>query len=359
MNVSVEIAAPADDEAIRDLLKRQPIPGRVTLSFEREPSFATGCAVTGENPVILVARADDRRVVGVACRSVRHVFVNGRRERIGYLGQLRIDERYRGRWLVSRGFAHLAEVDRRDPVPAYLVSIAEGSDEAAAILVRKRRASFPAFYEVARYETLALLVRQRSLAPSAGREDVTPGSIEQLPDIVEFLEAQGSRRHLFPVWSSDMLRHLERFGLGIGDLRVARLGARIVGVMGLWDQSAYKQSVVRGYSGWLRVASWLRGRIVPRIGDHVRSAYAALIAVAGDEPTVFQRLLAELTAVAASRGFQYLIVGLDARDPLLRVARAHRHILYRSRLYLASWPNGVYLHERLDQRPVYVDVATL
>ena len=241
MKVSVEIAAPADDEAIRGLLKRQPIPGRVTLTFEREPSFAIGCAVTGENPVVLVARADDGQVVGVACRSARNVFVNGRHERIGYLGQLRIDERFRGRWLVARGFAQLAKIDQMDPVPAYLASIADGSDEASAILVRKRRASFPAFHEVAQYHTLAITVQHRSVAD----RDVVRGSIEQLPEIVEFLRAEGSRRQLFPVWSVETLRELERFGLGIGDLRIARCDGRIAGVMGLWDQSAYKQSVVR------------------------------------------------------------------------------------------------------------------
>ncbi|HTH26032.1 MAG TPA: hypothetical protein VL919_13025, partial [Vicinamibacterales bacterium] len=311
MRVSVEIAAAADDEAIRGLLKRQPIPGRVTLAFEREPSFAIGCAVTGENPVVLVARSDDRQVVGVACRSVRHVYVNGRPERIGYLGQLRIDERFRGRWLVSRGFAQLAEIDRSDPLPAYLVSIAEGSDEAREVLVRKRRASFPEFHDVAEYHTLALSLH-RARTSRADRDDMVPGSIEQIPEIVEFLRAEGARRQLFPVWSVAMLRDLERVGLGIGDFRIARRGARIAGVMGLWDQSAYKQSVIRDYAGWLKVASWLGGSIVPRVGDHVRSAYAALVGIANDDATVFRQLLGEVSAAAAARGFQYLIVGLDA-----------------------------------------------
>jgi hypothetical protein len=359
MRLSVEIAAAADDEAIRGLLKRQPIPGRVTLAFEREPSFAIGCAVTGENPVVLVARSDDRQVVGVACRSVRHVYVNGRPERIGYLGQLRIDERFRGRWLVSRGFAQLAEIDRSDPLPAYLVSIAEGSDQARQVLVRKRRASFPEFHDVAEYHTLALSLHRARTTSRADSDDMVPGSIEQIPEIVEFLRAEGARRQLFPVWSVAMLRDLERVGLGIGDFRIARRGGRIAGVMALWDQSAYKQSVIRDYAGWLKVASWLGGSIVPRVGDHVRSAYAALVAIANDDSAVFRQLLGEVSAAAAARGFQYLIVGLDARDPLLAVARAHRHIAYRSRLYLASWPNGACLHERLDERPVYVDVATL
>lgn len=372
MRASVDIAAPADDEAIRGLLRRQPIPGRVRLTFEREPRFSTGCEVTGANPIVLVARAGDGAIAGVACRSVRHVYINGCPERIGYLGQLRIDERFRGRWLVSRGFSLLADIDRADPVPAYLVSIVDGSDEATAILVRKRRASFPVFHQVARYQTLALPVRRRHgpSAPAATTPDeVVAGSADQLPDVVEFLRRESANRQLAPVWTADAVRDLGPLGLRCEDLRIARRDGRIAGVIGFWDQSAFKQSVVRGYSGWLRAASWLGGSVVPRVGDQVRSAYAAMIAVAGDDADVFRRLLHEMTQLAATRGFDYLVVGLDARDPLLAVARERRHLSYPSRLYLASWPqirhsldtasHGVPLHERLDRRPAYVDVATL
>jgi len=97
MRLSVNLAQPADDAAIRLLMRRQPVPGRVTVTFEREPDFSLGCAVTGDDCRILVARSEDDGIVGVACASVRNVFVNGREQRLGYLGQLRVDERFRGR----------------------------------------------------------------------------------------------------------------------------------------------------------------------------------------------------------------------------------------------------------------------
>jgi hypothetical protein len=74
---------------------------------------------------------------------------------------------------------------------------------------------------------------------------------------------------------------------------------------------------------------------------------------------VFSALLREIHNLAASRNFDYLLVGLDARDPLLPIARKYRHYAYNSRLYLASWSNGGSLYEQLDHRPAYVDIATL
>ncbi len=359
MTGTVGLAVPADDEQIRGLVRRHAMPGRVSLAFEREPDFSLGCAVTGDQYQIVVARAPDTgEIVGVACRSIRHVFVNGHPHRIGYLGQLRVDERFRGRWLISRGFSLLAGMDRADPVPAYLASIVDGNDEATGVLVRRRRRAFPAFHEVAKYRTLALSLG-RPRRRRAGEAVVTAGSADQLPEFCRFLRTEGARRQFFPVWSEERLRDLAALGLRMEDIRIARRHGAIVGAMGLWDQSAYKQAVVRAYSGWLKAASWLGRSLVPRIGEPVRSAYAALVCVAPDETAVFDSLLREVYNDARARRFDYLVVGLDARDPLLDAARRYSHVSYPSRLYLTSWSKEGLLHEQLDGRPAYVDVATL
>lgn len=337
MELTVEFAAPSDDAGIRALMQRQAMPGRIRIAFAREPDFSRGCAVTGDDYKIVVARARDE-IVGVACRSARNVFLNGHPTRLGYLGQLRVDDRFRGRWLVSRGFALLGEIDRLDPLPAYLASIVDGNQEANAVLVRRRK-----FREVARYQTLAI----RAGRSARATQKIVAGSLDQVPEIVRFLRTEGSRRQFFPVWTEESLRNLD--GLKIEDIRIARRGGAIAGVMALWDQTAYKQSIVRGYSGWMRMAQ----PFLPRVGEEIRGVYAALICAS--DPDVFADLLGAIRTLASERKFDYLLVGLDARDPNLPVARKYRHYAYPSRLYLTD--GG--LHEQLDQRPAYVDIATL
>src|SRR5262245_24431065 len=323
MDVVVDLASPADDAGIRGLVGRQVMPGRIRLALPREPDFSLGCTVTGRDCRIVVARSiDDGAIVGVACRAVRHVFLNGREQRIGYLGQLRVDERVRGRWLVSRGFSLLERIDREDPVPAYLASIVDGNVEATGVLVRKRRQSFPSFREVARYRTLALRVRRvklmstdRTMARQSGAEKIERATASDLPAIVSFLRHEGAQRQFFSAWTEETLRELTALGLRIDDIHVARAGGVIVGVLALWDQTAYKQAVVRGYSGWLKVLAslsnvgvpWLTRSLLPGVGDHVRSAYAALLCVASSDATVFARLLRDVYDRAAARGFDYLV----------------------------------------------------
>jgi hypothetical protein len=367
MQLCFDLARPADDAAIRRLLRRQAVPGRVSVTFEREPEFWKGCAVTGMDSQVLVARTVAAgEIVGVACRSVRDVFVNGRPLRLGYLGQLRVDERFRGRWMMSRGFSLLHRLHEEDPVPAYLTSIIGGNSEATGVLVHRPRRLFPKFHPVAHYSTLALDLRRRK-APLACDASIVAGDPDSVDEIVSFLQTHGARRQFFPIWTAARLRDLAGFGLGIEDLRIARRDHEIVGVMGLWDQTAYKQTVVQGYSGWLKAAAplWnssaaLFGRnALPRPGEELRSAYASLICVANDDTAVFAGLLREIYNLAASRGFSHLLLGLDARDPLLRVARDYAHVLYPSRFYLAAWPDGGHLHEQLDHRSTGVDAASL
>lgn len=143
----------------------------------------------------------------------------------------------------------------------------------------------------------------------------------------------------------------------------------IVGVMGLWDQSAYKQTVVRGYGATLGLFRGVLNLVAraagmpcapfPDPGEHVAGAYASFVCVARDDPRIFALLLRHLHALAAQRGYAYLFLGLPAGDPLLPVARRYPHLTYRSRLYLASWGNRT-LYDRLDHRRLpYVDLATL
>ena len=130
----------------------------------------------------------------------------------------------------------------------------------------------------------------------------------------------------------------------IRDLVMARREDRIVGVLGLWDQSGYKQTVVQSYADPLRrarplynLAARLTGiQPLPGKGQHIRSAYASFVCVEHDDPGIFAALLREVTRLAATRGYAYLMLGLAERDPLLPTARGYPHIAYHSTLYVAG-----------------------
>ena len=363
----IDFAVPEDDAAIRSLLRREAMPGRISVTFEREPDFWLGCRVTGEDCRVLVAReAGSRDVVGLACRSTREAFINGAVRRIGYLGQLRVDSRFRGQWLVSRGFVKLKQLDDVDPLPAYLVSIVDDNREATGVLVRRRRRGFPAFHAVADFRTLAILVN-RAKPELRGDIAISSAHRNELPDVVRFLNLYGAERQFSTYWTEAALIGVSSLGLNTGDLRIARRGNQIVGIAGLWDQSSYKQTIVRAYSRWLKFmtplynksAPFLGRRKLPRPGEQVKSAYASPFCIANNDLSVCRAVLRDLLNLARSRGLHTLLIGFDSKDPLLKAARECSHVAYPSRIFLAEWPNGEAIHEQLDRRPSCVDIATL
>jgi len=374
MPIQIGLATGHDDAAIRRLCAANAVPGTITVSFEREPSYFLGCETMGRECQVLVARrrghgADDE-IVGAACRATRPVFINGEMAEAGYLGQLRVDREFRGRWLVSRGFHLLRELHDQRPVPGYLVSVIEGNREAFGVLIHHRRRHFPAFHEIGRLSTLALNVgRMKPMASEVPSGiDVTRAGADDVPAIVGFLGRHGAEKQFYPAYTeSDFSGHPAMLGFRVNDFVVARREGRIAGVLGLWDQSSYKQTVVRGHTGWLRasrpfydLAARLMSRpTLPRPGEKIRHAYASFACVADNDAAVFRPLLRGVYNLAAERGYSYLMIGLDERDPLLRVARGYSHIAYPSRLFLADFEDGGRFHEQLDGRVPYVEIAAL
>ncbi|HEX6085934.1 MAG TPA: GNAT family N-acetyltransferase, partial [Thermoanaerobaculia bacterium] len=139
--IAFSLAAPADDAGIRRLLATNPMPGRIRLRFEREPSYFAGCAPETD---VLVAR-DGERVVGVACRTMQKLYVNGAAEEVGYLGQLRVDRAYRGRLLTARGYRVMRELHEQRPARGYYTTIVEGNAQAEGVLVRRSRGVMPRY----------------------------------------------------------------------------------------------------------------------------------------------------------------------------------------------------------------------
>src|SRR6185503_9629812 len=104
-----------------------------------------------------VARdAASGEVVALASRAVRTLYVNGGPEEVGYLSQLRVDGRSRGRWIVSNGFRLLRDLHGDGRAAGYVATITEGNREALGVLVARRRRHFPAYRELARLCTLAM-----------------------------------------------------------------------------------------------------------------------------------------------------------------------------------------------------------
>jgi predicted N-acetyltransferase YhbS len=324
--IDFALATPEDDAGIRQLLASNPMPGRIRVRFEREPDYFAGCSPGTQ---VLVAR-EGARVVGVACRAIQRLYVNGVAENVGYLGQLRVDAAYRGRLLTARGFARLRELHDDGRTRGYYTTIVDGNRQAEGVLVRRARGVMPRYRHLEKLFTLAIPVARQTLRSN---DSLREGSGHS-PQPLNLFPADAPRGEIISVEGASAALH---------------------------DQRAYKQTVIDGYDralGWVRPLYNLAARIkLPKPNTALDHAYATHF-VADDERAA-HRLIVALLLAGARKGLDHILLGFTEGDPLLSVARRFKPVEYISSIYTVAFEDQDDFHDRLLARPRALDLSAL
>jgi len=368
--VRFALATAAHDPALRRLLRESPMPGRIALSLEREPSYFAAAALEGPEHHTIIA-LEDGRVVAAGSVSARGRFINGRAMRVGYLGALRLAPASRGRAsILLRGYNFFRQLHERGGPPLYLTSIFADNRPARRFLERGL-SGMPNYRFLGEFVTLAIpRARAANLSGRAARAfrrlrqaglQVIPGSTERRAEIRDLLNRELGKYQFAPEWAESEI-YAKNFCL------VCAQDGTLVGCAAIWDQRAFKQSVVRGYRGSLR---WARKLInagatalgrpaLPPLGAPISHAFISHLAAPSGQPEIAEALLRSLQGAARALGVDYLTLGFDARDARLAHLRKmfHAHE-YVSRIYAVHWPDGAALAESLEDRLLAPEVAIL
>lgn len=361
------VAETGDDAELRALFRSNPMQGKMSVAFEREPSFFFALATQGDFHQVVAARElATHRIIGIGTRSVGQAFLNGSPSAIGYLSDLRLDPAFRGRTLVARGyrFFHQLHNDERTQL-YYTVIFADNKN--ALRTIAAGRAGLPSYHDCGLIRCPGInLWRKRP--PIATRCEILRGNLALLPEIVECLNRNNQHKQFAPVHSLDSFLHQCRWrDFRVEDFYVARYRQRIVGVIGKWDQRAFKQTRVLGYRQSLR---WLRPLAnavhpllgTPRLpdpGKHVAYFYVSFIAIDDDDPNVFRALLRQVHNDAIGGDYLYFLIGLHERNPLAEALKDYSVTPFSGRLFCVCFEENKESLCALDERVPHIEIATL
>jgi len=362
--VRFAVAEPANDAAIRRLLRSNPMEGSISVTFEREPAYARGTNIAGGRDRTIVAYAGDQLVCMGRCTR-RTSWVAGQEATVGYLAELRLDARARSRFdILLKGYRYFHRIESDEPAEAYFTSIGADNERALRLLERGGL-GLPTYQFLADFETLLIAV---PMGRPRVHCELTSPSAEHVPAMLDLLNTHGRRYQLSPVWSAETLQSLGKHGLPLDRFRLLIIDGEVVASGALWDQRAFRQTVVQGYAGPL---SFFRPMInltarplgmpcLPKPGTVLSAAFLSPLVFAEGATSLLSDFVEGFFPLAASAGLDFLTVGLPGGLTAARELRRRFHTrTWGSRLYQVEWPDNPMRDLRENAAAFFPDVALL
>lgn len=369
-DIQFRLATEQDNESLRRLLRDGPMPGWVKLSYEREPDYFISARIEGElTQVIIAEEIATKEIIGFGSRSVRDVFFNGKKQRVGYISQLRVIPHYRGRLRYLRhGYRFCQSLRKEDELPFDITTIVDGNTAAQRLLTRGLP-GLPVYDPIAHLSTFALVSRRYKQNGRPNGLTLRQARDEDKSQILEFLQEQNQHLQFADCWCAENLFSSQRHPyLDIDNYVLAIRENKLIGCAALWDQRAFKQNVVRDYKKplalfrpWFNMLSGLLGQPgLPGIGDVVSQAYLFNFTIASNDTEIGLALLKTMLDQAKAKGLDYVLLGLEDKHPLLiPIKRQLRHLYYGSQIYRVYWPEELDSIPAMDPGLMGLEVSTL
>ena len=336
------------ESELRRLTAGIPLPGRITLGYEREPDFFYSLELEGDLVDVATAKQGSR-VVGFATQTIRDRYVEGTPEPVAYLGMARILPGFRRRQISPQAFRMFRELQvSRDITRVFASVVATHSGRHAFPDVP--RDGVPGFQPLANVCTLVVPVSSSPFSRLSAQ--IRQARPEDLEAIVLCLNRNNRRYQYSERWSeSDFHCGRRTRGLSTDDFIVARRGGQVVGCAALWDQRGFKQIRIHSYQKTVGLAKPVINRMagllgkpkLPEPGMLFEHAFASHLAVDRDDQGLTESLLKSVIGLAARRGdIPNVAIGLPVADPRLPMIRkVLGGMRYDTTLCSVLWPEMI------------------
>lgn len=360
-------ATAADNAALLALTAACPMEGDIGLCMQRQPDFFALNRLEGS--AWRVGVVDDAAGVPIGCIAVadRRVYLHSEPARSMYVSDLKVHPAHRGKGvadaLVDYARAVCLEVGGPD-TPTFLTVLA-GNRAVERWVSGGRGPVRVDRLGTIRAHSVSLLWRRglgRGDAPRVAR--ATDADLEEM---AELWQRVAPDRQFAPVYDAGSFAAWIKAapGLSTSDYWLARdVSGRLVGFVGMWDQSSFKQMQVTSYSralgvfraGFNAIAPAFRAAPLPKRGGFIRSLNAVNVCVPPDRADALRALL--LTAYNDSRGqgYSFFNVGLAVDDPL--TAALSGLLAQHTDIWgCVTAPGGAYTGPPLAGRPLHHEIA--
>lgn len=347
-----------------DFVRNQPIKGHICMSYERDPDFFAGLKIQGvDNQVI--AGVENNKLLCFGCRSVRPLYINGKKQRFGYLSSLRSSDEANQKLALYRGYKMLKELHQNDQVNGYITTIIDKNSKALQILT-SARANLPFYRRLSTCHTYAIPAKKKIKSKTVKHAiKVRRAKTGEENLIVSLLNKFGKEYHFFPVFSEDDFGTNKLNGLHVTDFLIAEKGKVFLGIAAMWNQNHFKQNRLIKYPAFLKLSLPLINSLLnfsgyyklPREGELLTHTYICFKAVENNNPEIHYQLIRK--ALELNTNSSFFIIGFHKKDAARRIMHRFITIDYRSRMFWVDWDESNTYRNKLDNRTINFEPAIL
>jgi len=241
----IRAATKEDNQSLLVLSRQAPMDAKLAVNIDRSPDYFSLAGLQGNDPAIFVAEKSGE-IIGIVGVSFRDVYFKSEKIRIGYIGGIKIDYTCRNSLVTFRLMKHVTDYLSDSPIKFAVILVMGNNATMNALL--SGRANIPPFDCLATY-WIKYLLPFRIQRPSA--EYTYRHAIRSdISRLSELFRQFYDNYELAPRWNDEYLLSLYREpDYKLENTWLAMNGEKIVAVVTLWDQSAFKNTVVSRYAG--------------------------------------------------------------------------------------------------------------
>ena len=327
------LASPGDGKEILRILESSAAKGSIELIYTRRPDAYESYMKDTKDARVFISR-DGERTIGTCAELIREVYIGGKICRAAYICGLKKDAEYAG----GIGFGASAIKGLwQNNVDFYYCSVVAENTEAQRIFKKIRR--LLAMKPISGYKTYIVNPKVKIKAPkhSFTFRRATERDTEKL---IDFLNTEGKKKDLFPV-----VKSLDDYcNLHISDFYLLLDGESIVASAALWNQTEYKQYVVKRYGGLMKLArafnpvlSALRYIRLPKENEPLDFPMLAFFLCKNDDADVCRIFLNEIKQ-EISKSYGMFVIGLPDSHFARPIMDKLPGISFKTELYEITFP---------------------
>lgn len=299
-----DLATENDSQELIRFFQRHSFPGPVEVTIKRAHPFFDFYKISSDDYDPYILRNEAGAIVGLVTLIFRETWLNGKKEKIGYITDLRIEPQREALLSWSQSFLDIIDESKNKRQCRFLFTVLsqeQGKAYNTFLRARSHKRKMPRYYLLRKFDYVTLHGRLPYFTRPLDTLDISSASKSDLVALLEYLNKKMQERPLGFSFANEneLMSHLASLkGLSLSDFLLARdADGNIVGCVAPWDATPVQSFSVTNYHGYvaglrqfLKFGSLLgMAKKLPERNRTLRFKF--LTHLLCDNPDIFQSLL--------------------------------------------------------------------